>query len=488
MRKITFLFALLVAVSMQAMDNLETSIGRLDNGAANGRVGIYTWKGTTSNLLSCFTFSEGELANYTKLCFTYAKKSESIGNVRIGYTTSAGTSSYVNFKNDNGGTYFGSTGTKTINFATNGYNTDLVAANVVGIYFGGNTLSASEATDEIYLYNMYLEDNEGNRLYANFGAAASNATYVDYTWTATTNNLAGLYAFSEGELAKYTTLTFTLSNKSDGAGNVRIGAYVNSDWTPFVNDNGGLYFGSTGTKTIHLFKTDLDLSTVTKICFGGHSGTGSINIRNIYLSNDALNREFTAGQNYTVCLPYALTEEEVSAAGEFYELMAFNETNLGFDQVTTTTAYKPYLFIPSGEGTVTPFASLDKSAASHVGETCTTSVDGVTFKGVLAPISDVYDAETGNTVYGYNAANGEFVKVVKVEESDKVSIDAFRAYIVIPGGASLAPRLKVSLGHKTPTAIEDAQSPVQSTKVFRDGQLFIIRDGRTYNCMGQLVD
>ena len=81
------------------------------------------------------------------------------------------------------------------------------------------------------------------------------------------------------------------------------------------------------------------------------------------------------------------------------------------------------------------------------------------------------------------AANGEFVLV-----GTGVSINTFRAYIAVPaGGASLAPRLKVSI-NKTPTAVENVQTDkAQSTKILRNGQLVIIRDGVEYNAQGQVV-
>ena len=194
--------------------------------------------------------------------------------------------------------------------------------------------------------------------------------------------------------------------------------------------------------------------------------------------NFSYNREFTIGQESTVCLPFDLTAEEATEAGEFYELVAYDGSNLGFNPVAEPVAYTPYLFIPAKP---LPFNNMNTSLKAVASTEVT--ADAATFKGVLQHIDDVKGAESG-TVYGYKAANGEFVKVT----GNNVSIDAFRAYIVVRSGPSLAPRLKVSLGHKTPTAIEDAQSPVQSTKVFRDGQLFIIRDGKTYNAMGQLIN
>jgi len=76
------------------------------------------------------------------------------------------------------------------------------------------------------------------------------------------------FEFSNGELKNYKTLKFTISDLSENA-SVRMGYYVGSEWTEFGN---GFY--STGEKTVDLTALGIDLSTVTKISFGGKSGSG----------------------------------------------------------------------------------------------------------------------------------------------------------------------------------------------------------------------
>lgn len=119
-------------------------------------------------------------------------------------------------------------------------------------------------------------------LTATFGTLGGNASYNSptYTWTAGNNNLMTCFEFSNGELAQYKTLTFTISNLESGS-SVRIGYYVDSAWTELNNYN------DAGTKSIDLTALGIDLSTVTKISFGGKSGTGSCNINasDVILSN-----------------------------------------------------------------------------------------------------------------------------------------------------------------------------------------------------------
>ena len=43
------------------------------------------------------------------------------------------------------------------------------------------------------------------------------------------------------------------------------------------------------------------------------------------------------------------------------------------------------------------------------------------------------------------------------------------------------------LGEDVTTDIEQVEANVVCTKVFRDGQIMIVRDGKTYSVMGQLL-
>mgnify|MGYP002624166992 CR=1 FL=1 len=128
-----------------------------------------------------------------------------------------------------------------------------------------------------------LPEPEPITLTATFGTPGGNASYEapTYTWTATNNNLMTCFEFANGELADYTTLTFTFSNLTSGT-MVRMGYYVGSTFTEF-----GSGYGSNGTKKVDLTALDIDLATVTKISFGGRTGTGSCDIvaSDVILSN-----------------------------------------------------------------------------------------------------------------------------------------------------------------------------------------------------------
>ena len=233
----------------------------------------YTWSGSTSNLMTVFEFANGELANYHTLKFTFSNLVD--GPVRMGY--------YVGSTFTEIGNGYYSAGEKTVDLTALGID----LATVTKIAFGGRSNAGScdiLASDVILIGNAEGTDSgdeQGNdepaadgKLHATFGTPGGNASYEapTYTWNATNNNLMTCFEFAGGELADYTTLTFTISNLTGGT-MVRMGYYVGSTFTEF-----GSGYGSNGTKTGDLTALGIDLSTVTKIAFGGRTGTGSVDI------------------------------------------------------------------------------------------------------------------------------------------------------------------------------------------------------------------
>ena len=240
--------------------------------------GVYTWTASTNNLMTILEFSAGELAQYKTLEVTTSDMTEG-ANWRMGYVVDGG--SFTQFT---GSPYY-SAGKKTVDLtALAESGVDL--SKVTKIQMGGNSGAGGSIT--ILPSNVVLKGNaggsstdneegtptDGNTLTATFGTPGGNASYnaPTYTWTATTNNLMTCFEFANGELANYKTLTFTISNLSGNM--VRMGYYVGSTFTEFGNG-----YGSSGDKTVDLTTLGIDLSTVTKIAFGGRTGTGSVDIK-----------------------------------------------------------------------------------------------------------------------------------------------------------------------------------------------------------------
>jgi len=230
----------------------------------------YTWTAGNSNLMTVFEFNNGELKNYKKLTFTISNLTSG-ASVRMGY--------YVGSEWKEFGNGYYSAGTKEVDLTTLGID----LSTVTKISFGGK--SGDGGSVDIKASEVYLEGDgngssgggslSGSSLSATFGTPGSNASYSapTYTWTAGNNNLMTVFEFSNGELKDYKTLSFTISNLSSGA-SVRMGYYVGSNFTEF-----GSGYYSNGTKTVTLSELGIDLSTVTKISFGGRNSSGSVDIK-----------------------------------------------------------------------------------------------------------------------------------------------------------------------------------------------------------------
>ena len=240
-------------------------------GNASYSAPTYTWTAGNSNLMTIFEFANGELANYHTLKFTFSNLSEG-ASVRMGYYVG---SDFTEFGNG----YY-SAGEKTVDLTALGID----LSTVTKISFGGK--SGSGGSCDILASDVILYGVEGGvpssggssdgTLTATFGTPGGNASYdatsYAYAWTGSTSNLMDVFTFANGELKDYTTLTFTFSDLVDGP--VRMGYYVGSSFTEFGN---GYY--SAGEKTVDLTALGIDLSTVTKISFGGRSNAGSCKIK-----------------------------------------------------------------------------------------------------------------------------------------------------------------------------------------------------------------
>ena len=252
-------------------------------GNASYSAPTYTWKGSTNNLMKIFEFSNGELAKYSTLTFKISNMTEG-SSVRVNFAYGSGSSDNMTIGTDGKDKTFGKDGEKTITMET--VKTALATvsktlADVTAIRFGGSSGSGSVdiKADEVILKGTSSSSGgssstDGNTLTATFQTPGSNATYVapKYTWTGSTSNLMTVFEFANGELKNYKTLTFTFINLVDGP--VRMGYYVGSTFTEFGN---GFY--SEGKKEVDLTALGIDLSTVTKIAFGGRSNAGSCDIK-----------------------------------------------------------------------------------------------------------------------------------------------------------------------------------------------------------------
>ncbi|MBQ9357237.1 MAG: hypothetical protein IJT98_08135 [Prevotella sp.] len=436
MKKIILLLVMIMAVGTVSAkkDRLYASFGTLNN--ANITSGNLSFTETTNANLVLFTFSSGELANYSTLHFKITK---------VSTTSQSGNLYRLQFRK-------GSTELKTTdNYTTEDLTLDLFSlgitlADVTDIRLLGPQYQMSVIT--LSVKDVYLEkatDNEcmsiattinstsnktapfawelgGNNptIYARFGtsiegtgtalfgsdyAGPTNGYYFDVTGY--DYAIADLTAFTGGDVRYF--------NNDGSASGVITNAttYIAFSGTQHITTIKGGSNSSSKAITVNTIDFVKDFAAVSNTAFGIAASSAS---------TIAYDRAFTVGRRSTVCLPFALTASEVTAAGTFYELTSVSNGTLRFTKVTETEAYKPYVFEAA---TTTPFANLTNKAITATPASYSTTVDGYTFQGTMAHLS------LPSGVYGYNASTGEF----SVTSGTDVTIDAFRAYITAPANA-----------------------------------------------------
>ena len=209
----------------------------------------------------------------------------------------------------------------------------------------------------------------------------------------------------------------------------------------------------------------VDLSGATEL--GAELQTPT-NVVSIVGSTGTLNREFTATNWSTVCLPFAVSAEQVAtlkAGGvEIERLKAFDAAkgSLEFEAVDAMEANTPYIVCCTN--TESPFTGLEGVALSKEGMNNTDVGDGMTFVGTFE--KQTISSDAANTYYAFNAANGKFVRI-----GSNATVAPFRCYLKLSSGGD-ARQLNVVHNGGEATAIEQPQAATPAA------------DGRRYNLQG----
>lgn len=186
-------------------------------------------------------------------------------------------------------------------------------------------------------------------------------------------------------------------------------------------------------------------------------------------SNVSYDRVFTKDQPCTICLPFALTADELAKVGKAYTLSAVNGSKATFTPATAIEAYKPYLLIPSDDGKLLENIAATKDIADPV-EAKTFVPGGYSFVGTLQAETSV--KKDGMEVYGFSASQGKFVHA-----GSNASIKAFRAYIAGPSTAhSTAASRSIDIDFGGTTGINEIQNAHSSSAA------------ATYDIAGKRVD
>jgi len=208
-------------------------------------------------------------------------------------------------------------------------------------------------------------------------------------------------------------------------------------------------------------------------------------------ANVTVNRSFTAGNLYTLVLPFDVDAAQTASQlpGQLTKLNNSylkdnGDLRINFVDAEAVEAGVPYLYTPSADVTNPVFTGVTVSKDLHE------PADGYAkYYGIYAPTTG---EELKNIPNAYVLGSDQYLYAASVLQ-DNQPMKALRGYFVLDfstSGAN-APRARVIFNNKETeiaTGISDVQSaPVQCTKVLRDGQLLIIRDGRTYNAQGQWI-
>lgn len=174
-------------------------------------------------------------------------------------------------------------------------------------------------------------------------------------------------------------------------------------------------------------------------------------------SKVSYDRNFTNGQPCTICLPFALSAEELANVGKAYALSSVNASKATFTPVQEIKAYTPYLLIPSADGKLLEEIAATKDITAVPADAKTSVSGSYSFVGTLQAKESV--KQEGMEIYGFSAKDGKFVHA-----SDKASIDAFRAYIAVPTPAlSTAASRSIDIDFGGTTGINEIQNAQSSS-------------------------
>ena len=196
-----------------------------------------------------------------------------------------------------------------------------------------------------------------------------------------------------------------------------------------------------------------------------------------------LNRSFVAdGAWYTLCLPFALTADEVAESFGQCELMKLDHSQkqsedllyIHFNTATAVEAGTPYLFRPANTVNSPVFrgVTIDGQASTELAP-----ADGlVSMTGTYSPMQ-VPDGKwylgPDNTLY---------------QPQSTVNTKGFRAYFTLASSLGSKVRARVVMNGQISTDFDLITADTATArKVIEDGQVYIVRNGVKYNLQGQKI-
>lgn len=171
-------------------------------------------------------------------------------------------------------------------------------------------------------------------------------------------------------------------------------------------------------------------------------------------TSGGLSRTFPAGQWSTVCLPFALTAEQVTAVKdkgcEIEQLSNFTESTntVAFKTATAMEANTPYIVKST---TAQPlFDGIEGVTIGDLSATTNITKGKLTMAGTYEP--KTLNSDASNTYYVYDAADGAFVRV-----GSNATVKPFRGYISVSGAGARV--LNFNDGATVVNEVKNAETP-----------------------------
>lgn len=298
------------------------------------------------------------------------------------------------------------------------------------------------------------------------------------TWTGTVD-LSGTKQFTLVKKLRYGTDSYSYDHDIYSSVQTFDGSYTQAVFTFDVTKMQGVWAEN---------KVNLTLSD---------NADNAENISNVNtrLADVTLNRGFIAdGGNYTLVLPFDMTAEQCEAAfGAGYQLWYLSDSRikengdiyLNFVSTSSIVAGRPYLFCPA-----TDVASGTVISDVHINSTLAPSV--TTQASFIGTYDVIPQATISITANAYLLGGNDWLYAAEYSSWD---LKALRAYFTLNFTPvnGVAPRIRVVYNESGAGVSTDLDpltahpSPLTVTKLLRNGQLIIIRNGVEYNAQGQII-
>lgn len=210
------------------------------------------------------------------------------------------------------------------------------------------------------------------------------------------------------------------------------------------------------------------------------------------IANVQLLRSLSKDYYNTFCSPISLTADQINVAfGEGTDIRELVSTSYDGEQNVITLNFStsslpeiekgvPYLIKP-GNNVVNPV--FTNVAISDIAtEAQKVEKEAVSFYGILSP----YTLEADDDKFLFLAANNT------LKFGQRGTLKGMRAYFYIkdnvPAQKLSSARARIQMGQDVTTSVLNTTDCSNAKKVLRNGQIVILRDGKTYSVMGTVCE